>query len=88
MCLLALAVLTLGGCAGGIWNAGDLAVWVREQAVERHDCVASSIQLEEWYTAEETGNVWHGTCREAATGETVGFGINVDSVWTPSEPAR
>ena len=82
---VALVSLLLAGCAGDIWNAGDLAEWVREQAVKEHGCVASSIELEEWYESEDTGNVWHGTCRVATTGENARFGINVDSVWKPSE---
>ncbi|MEP5566498.1 MAG: hypothetical protein ABJN62_01565 [Halioglobus sp.] len=67
-----------------IWNAGDLADWVREQAIEQ-GCQENSIELEDWYRETAQGNVWHGTCLTKA-GETQRFEVNVDSVWTPSEP--
>ena len=62
----------------------DLAEWVRDQAVEER-CRRQSFVLEEWYRKEATGNVWHGTCENADTGDDMSFAINVDSVWTPSE---
>jgi hypothetical protein len=80
------APVLLAGCTGAdIWNAGDLAVWVRDRAVEQ-GCQGETIKLDEWYTAEAEGNVWHGTCRDAQ-GSTKSFGVNVDPVWKPSEPA-
>ena len=73
----------VAGCAAQIWNAGDLAVWVRDRAVEQ-GCERDSIVLDEWYTATPDGNVWRGNCRDSRGAETA-FGINVDPVWTPSE---
>jgi hypothetical protein len=95
MCFTAmkLAILTtvlavfLYGCAS-IWNAGDLAIWVKDRAVAQ-GCQRGTIELEEWYTETVEGNVWNGTCRETP-GNTKSFGINVDSVWKPSaaQPER
>ena len=79
------ASLFLTACSG-VWNAGDLAVWVRDRAVEQ-GCQRETIELEEWYTAEAGGNVWRGTCRDSRGTEQT-FGITVDRVWTPSEPAK
>lgn len=76
-------VLILSGCASSIWNAGDLAQWVRDQAVKQ-GCARETIVLEEWYTETEEGNVWHGTCSDSK-GQERTFGINVDSVWKPSQ---
>lgn len=78
--------LFLAGCSKSIWNAGDLAQWVREQAV-KEGCQQQTIKLHEWYTETKDGNVWHGTCLDAS-GNSKSFGINVDSVWKPSEPAK
>ena len=61
--------LLLSGCAG-IWNASDLVVWVRDQAVDQ-GCRRETIELEDWYTETAEGNVWRGTY--------------VDSVWKPSQ---
>ena len=69
--------------SSNIWNAGDLAVWVKDRAVER-GCERQSIQLDEWYTETPEGNVWRGTCADGQ-GSAKSFGINVDPVWTPSE---
>jgi hypothetical protein len=80
--LLAATALLLAGCAQ-IWNAGDLAAWVRDRAV-KEDCVRDTIELQEWYTATPEGNVWRGACKDA-TGMGKTFGINVDRVWRPSE---
>lgn len=80
---LLIGVLLLAGC-NQIWNAGDLAEWVAVQAGNA-GCDPSTIELDEWYVATEEGNVWSGTCVNATTGEDMPFGINVDSVWTPSE---
>jgi len=74
-------LLCVFGCAG-IWNAGDLAVWVRGQAVEE-GCRRETIQLEEWYSKTNDGNVWRGTCIDDQNNP-MAFEINVDSVWTPS----
>ena len=82
---LGLALLMTSGCSS-IWNAGDLAVWVKDQA-EEQGCVRETISLEEWYVPTDEGNVWRGTCRDAQDASK-SFGINVDSVWTPSETAK
>jgi hypothetical protein len=74
--------LLLASCAN-VWNAGDLADWVRNRAAD-HGCQRESIALEDWYTETADGNVWHGTCRDA-DGNARSFGINVDSVWKPSQ---
>ena len=78
-------MLLATGCGGDIWNAGDLAQRVRDRA-EEEGCRRESIVLEEWYRNESSGTVWHGTCEHAGSGDEMTFGINVDSVWTPSEP--
>jgi hypothetical protein len=78
------AILAAAGCGGDIWNASDLAEWVRDRAVEE-GCRRETILLEEWYRDEASGNVWHGTCENAGTGDDMSFAINVDSVWTPSQ---
>jgi hypothetical protein len=75
-------VLILSGCASSIWNAGDLAHWVRDQAVKQ-GCERETIVLEEWYVQTDEGNVWRGTCNDTEDQERT-FGINVDSVWKPS----
>ena len=74
-------VLVLSGCAS-IWNAGDLAVWVKDRAVAQ-GCQRETIVLDDWYEQTAEGNVWRGTCRDIA-GNPKPFGINVDAVWTPS----
>lgn len=74
--------LAIAGCTS-IWNAGDLAVWVREQAVEE-GCRRDTIVLDEWYTETTEGNIWRGTCRDADDNPMT-FGIDVDPVWTPSQ---
>jgi hypothetical protein len=76
--------LLMAACTN-IWNSGDLAVWVRAQAVEQ-GCQRETIKLDEWYRAEAGGNVWHGACQDAA-GNEQSFGINVDRVWKPSTSA-
>lgn len=76
-------VMIIGGCGGGIWNAGDLALWVRDRAVEE-GCRRDTIELEDWYTETAGGNVWRGTCRDDQ-GNAKSFAINVDRVWTPSK---
>jgi hypothetical protein len=76
--------LALSACANqGIWNAGDLADWVRDRAVDQ-GCQRDSIELESSYTETAAGNVWCGTCRDAR-GKTKSFGVNVDPVWKPSK---
>lgn len=77
-------VLLLSGCTN-IWNASDLAVWVEDRAVAQ-GCLRETIELDEWYEQTPEGNVWRGTCRDPE-GEHKTFGINVDSVWTPSASA-
>ena len=74
--------LLLSGCTS-IWNASDLAVWVRDRAVDQ-GCPRETIELEDWYTETAEGNVWRGTCKDAE-GETMSFGVNVDPVWKPSQ---
>ena len=78
-----LAIAAGSGCEKQIWNAGDLAGWVRSRAVEQ-GCQRDSIELAEWYTSEAGKNDWHGVCVKGDSGERVDFSINVDSVWTPS----
>lgn len=75
-------VLFIAGCSP-IWNASDLADWVRDRAVEQ-GCQRETIELDEWYTQTREGNVWRGTCRDTQN-DTKSFGINVDPVWTPSK---
>ena len=77
--------LLLSGCTS-IWNASDLALWVRDQAVDQ-GCQRDTVELEEWYIETVEGNVWRGICQDSA-GNARSFGINVDSVWTPSESAK
>jgi hypothetical protein len=78
------SVTLLSGCGPSIWNAGDLADWVRTQA-EQEGCVRDTVELEDWYRETSEGNQWHGTCADAATGNRRTFAINVDGVWSPSE---
>ena len=78
-------VLLLSGCTS-IWNAGDLAVWVKDRAAE-DGCSRETITLDEWYVRTDEGNVWRGTCRDAQNAPK-SFGINVDPVWTPSEAPK
>ncbi len=81
-CSIALTLL-VQGCMPSIWNASDLADWVREQAVDQ-GCQSDTVELEEWYAETGTGNVWQGRCVDSS-GETRAFAIPVDAVWTPSE---
>ena len=78
-----LPALLASGCLNVIWNAGDLAEWVRDRAVEQ-GCERESIELDEWYTSENGKNNWHGRCLKQAGSQRMEFSINVDSVWTPS----
>ena len=66
-----------------IWNASDLEIWVREQAVEE-GYQKESIQLDDWYKKEDSRLVWHGEGIETASGKKSSFGIRVDEIWTPS----
>jgi hypothetical protein len=77
-----LVPLLLCACSS-IWNASDLAEWVRDRAVEQ-GCQRETIHLDEWYTETAEGNVWRGSCRDAQ-GNTKTFGIDVDPVWKPSQ---
>ncbi|MCP5548880.1 MAG: hypothetical protein H7A50_16075 [Akkermansiaceae bacterium] len=80
----ALITTLLVSCGSpSIWNAGDLARWVKDQAAAQ-GCDRSTIQLEDWYRSEDGHNVWHGTCADPETGARRGFAIPVDSVWKPS----
>ena len=80
---LVIATTTLlAGCGPAIWNAGDLAAWVRNEAVKQ-GCEQPTIELDEWYVQTPAGNVWHGNCKNA-TGLPKSLAINVDRVWTPS----
>ena len=81
--LLLIFMLLLAGCSQ-IWNAGDLIEWVEQQAV-RQGCDPETIELDEWYLETDQGNVWQGTCVNKESGATMTLGINVDSVWTPSQ---
>lgn len=76
-------VILATACTKDIWNASDLAQWVRDQAVEQ-GCERESIELEDWYTSEKGRNNWHGRCLKQGSDEQMDFSINVDSVWTPS----
>lgn len=78
-------VLIMSGCTS-IWNASDLAVWVRDRAVDQ-GCQRETITLDEWYVQTAEGNVWRGACRDAR-GNSESFGINVDAVWTPAESTK
>ena len=80
-CLLIAFLST--ACMNEIWNAGDLADWVRDRAVEE-GCERESIKLGDWYTSENGRNDWHGDCLKQGSAEQMEFSINVDSVWTPS----
>ena len=80
--IAAIAAAALYGCSPSIWNAGDLAEWVRGEAIEQ-GCKPGTIVLEEWYTQTASGNVWRGTC-ETVDKPSQSFGVNVDDVWTPS----
>lgn len=81
--LVTLAVL-VAGCTQ-IWNASDLADWVRVQA-ESEGCDPQTIELADWYEARGGENVWPGACVNAQSGETMNFAIGIDAVWTPSAP--
>lgn len=81
LCWIPVALVT--ACTKDIWNAGDLAEWVHDQAVEQ-GCERESIELEDWYTTENGRNNWHGRCLKPSGDEQMDFSINVDSVWTPS----
>ena len=83
--VVAIALPLLLAACTNIWNASDLAVWVGDRAVEQ-GCQRDTIELDEWYKAERQGNVWHGTCQDAA-GNQQSFGIHIDRVWKPSTPA-
>lgn len=78
-----LSALLTTACMDDIWNAGDLADWVRDRAVEE-GCERESIELDDWYTPENGRNNWQGHCLKQGGGEKMEFSINVDSVWTPS----
>ena len=75
--------LVLAACSPEIWNASDLAEWVRDEAVAREGCVRETIELEDWYRSDNGSNAWHGRCSDA-NGGARDFAIVVDGVWTPS----
>lgn len=75
-------LLLVSSCAN-IWNGGDLQKWVYEQAV-KSGCGPDSIVLDEWYTAENGHNIWHGTCNDKKSGDQTQLRIGVDKVWKPS----
>lgn len=81
--VLPLAMLSLTGC-GQIWNAGDLAQWVRKQAIEA-GCAPESIELAEWYVNRDGKNLWPVSCRSARDDTSMTLEIGVDEVWTPSQ---
>ena len=58
--MVAIVALLVPGCTS-IWNAGDLANWVRDQAVEQ-GCQRETIELEDWSAETAESNVWRGTC--------------------------
>jgi len=78
----ALAISLLSGCSD-IWNASDLALWVKDRALEQ-GCLRETIELDDGYSETADGNVWRGTCRDAQD-DTRALGTNVDPVWTPSQ---
>lgn len=80
---IAVAALVAAGCSNDIWNAGDLAEWVRDRAVEQ-GCERNSIELEDWYRDESGKNIWHGSCLDRKNRQRMDFAIDVDPVWTPS----
>lgn len=83
MLSMALVALLASGCSNDFWNAGDLAAWFRDRAVEL-GCGRESIELDEWYTSEAGKNNWHGRCADRESGEHMPFAVNVDPVWQPS----
>jgi len=81
--LRSLVIPLITACTNDIWNAGDLAEWVRDQAVVQ-GCERDSIELEDWYRSESGSNNWHGQCLKQDGAGQLDFAVNVDSVWTPS----
>ncbi len=81
--LTAVLVTALPACSNDIWNAGDLANWVRDRAVEQ-GCERDSIELEDWYREESGKNNWHGSCKKSCSDERMHLGVNVDPVWKTS----
>ena len=75
-------MLMIGACTQ-IWNAGDLIEWVKDQAVKQ-GCSRDSVELEDWYRTEPSGNLWHGICKHRDDGRDLRFAIDLDSVWKPS----
>jgi len=80
---LAVLLAALSACSNDIWNASDLANWVRDRAVEQ-GCVRNSIELEGWYREEGGEKNWHGRCIGRDNGQPIDFAVNVDKVWKPS----
>jgi hypothetical protein len=80
---MAVVVLLAAGCSNDIWNAGDLAEWVRDRAVEK-GCERSSSELEDCYLDEGGKNIWHGSSLDRDNRERMDFEIDVDPVWKPS----
>ena len=81
--LAAVLIMALPACSNDIWNASDLANWVRDRAVEQ-GCERDSIELEDWYREEGGKNLWHGSCRKSGSDDRMQFAIDVDPVWKPS----
>jgi hypothetical protein len=83
--LLCIVLIAFAGCStrSKIWNAGDLAQWVKDQAVEQ-GFQRDSVQLDEWYREDGGQNVWHGRGINSKTGKKSEFEVPVDRVWTPS----
>ncbi len=76
--------LLLASCGNNISNAGDLAKWVRNEAVKK-GCDRASLQLADWYVAKNGENVWPVECAHRQTGEAMKFDVGVDKVWKPSQ---
>jgi hypothetical protein len=77
--LATVVAVVMSGCAS-IWNAIDLAIWVKDRTVEQ-GCQCGTIELEEGHTETAEGNVWRGTCR-GTPGNSKSPGITVGPVWT------
>lgn len=84
--MMAMGIVLLPSGCTSIWNAGDLAVWVKDRAVAQ-GCQRETIELGDWYVQTAEGNVWRGTCRDVG-GNPKTFGINVDAVWASSASAK
>ena len=81
--VLALALL-IAGCGPSIWNASDLAVWVRNEAVKK-GCDPATVRIADWYVNRGGENVWPVECVHRESREPMKLDIGVDKVWKPSQ---